>query len=274
MKSLSGLSLDRVARSVHYRLGRYLDRRDANARRRSNDILARQIRQTQDKINVGCGYDKLPGYLNIDVDPACSPDVLIVANDDSMIPRRHFREVLAKDVLEHIPRPKTLAALLSWADYLADGGRLILQTSSILGVAAKLEQLPSFRDQRGWTLCLFGNQAHDGDFHFTGFTETTLRVHLLAAGFRVDAVGLRDEWLLTAEAVKTESCTELCNAGIGDDREFIREAYREALFRDAEEEEITSWVGALRAGAARKEVLGAIYASLERLFKIAERNDL
>ena len=51
------------------------------------------------KLNVGCGYDKRPDYLNIDVDPACEPDVLIVDNDFSPIPTGYFDEVLAKDVL-------------------------------------------------------------------------------------------------------------------------------------------------------------------------------
>ena len=62
------------------------------------------------KLNIGCGYDKREGYLNVDVDPACAPDLLIRDGDYSPIPRRQFEEVLAKDVLEHIPRAQTIAA--------------------------------------------------------------------------------------------------------------------------------------------------------------------
>ena len=68
-----------------------------------------------DRINVGCGYDKRPGYLNIDVDPAARPNLLVVGDDTSAVPRDHFVEVFAKDVLEHIPRAKTMDALLELA---------------------------------------------------------------------------------------------------------------------------------------------------------------
>ena len=184
-------SLDRLSRDVHRRLGEHIARKDAIARRRSNEALAQRIKQTYDKINMGCGKDrKLSGYLNVDIEPSVLPDALIVDDDDSMIPRQHFQEVFAKDVLEHIPRHRTLAALLGWSDYLGDGGKLILQTSSILDVAEKLRERTRYADHHGWTICLFGNQAHSADFHHTGFTEVTLRVHLLAAGFSVEALGL------------------------------------------------------------------------------------
>jgi hypothetical protein len=90
-----------------------------------------KIAQCPSKLNFGCGYDKRDGYLNVDVDAACAPDLLIVDGDDSAIPRRYFSEVLAKDVLENVPLPQTLAALLDFADYLVLGGKLIIQTSNI-----------------------------------------------------------------------------------------------------------------------------------------------
>jgi hypothetical protein len=157
-------------------------------------------RQRPTRLNFGCGYDKRADYLNVDSDPACAPDVLLVDNDLSMLAGEPFEEVLALDVLEHIPRTQTPSVLLEWADLLGDGGRLRVKTSSILGVARQLEHEPSFREQYGWTLCLFGTQAHPGDFHQTGFTEMTLRVHLLAAGFDVERIWLTDRWLLHADA--------------------------------------------------------------------------
>lgn len=42
------------------------------------------------KLNIGCGYDKRDGYLNIDSDPACCPDILIIDNDLSGLPKGHF----------------------------------------------------------------------------------------------------------------------------------------------------------------------------------------
>ncbi|MEJ0076981.1 MAG: methyltransferase [Alphaproteobacteria bacterium] len=263
---MSKFSVDRIARGVHYRIGRYLAKRDADAAARTALIPTR--------INVGCGQDKRPGYLNIDVDPASRADILIVDNDDSMIPRNYFEEVLAHDVLEHIPRAKSLSALLDWSDYLVDGGKLVLETSSILGVAEKLQQSPLYEQHHGWTTCLFGNQVHSGDYHLTGFTELTLKVHLLAAGFRIDRLGLRDDWLLTAEATKVDDWVASCDPTIKSDAEFTREAYRQALFRDVKGEELEAATRGLRMAASRKVALKAIYASPERLFRIATRNGL
>jgi predicted SAM-dependent methyltransferase len=161
------------------------------------------------KLNFGCGYDKREDYLNIDTDPACSPDLLIQDNDFSMVPKNHFEEILAWDVLEHIPRAKTLSALLDWAEFLRMNGKLILQTSSILGVARLLDQTNSYADHHNYTIYLYGNQAHAGDFHLTGFTETTLRVHLEAAGFETDVITTRYHWLFFTEARKTYDWTEL-----------------------------------------------------------------
>jgi len=92
------------------------------------------------RLNVGCGYDKRAGYLNIDIHAACEPDILIRDGDYSAIPHDHFEEVYAHDVLEHFPRRQTLGVLLDWASWLKTGGKLLCQTTSILGAADHLQR--------------------------------------------------------------------------------------------------------------------------------------
>lgn len=226
------------------------------------------------KLNFGCGYDKRDGYLNVDSDPQCDPDLLIVDNDLSVLEPGGFDEILALDVLEHIPRQQTLDVLLEWAELLVDGGSLQLKTSSILGVAAQLDGNPSFRDQYGWTICLFGNQAHPGDFHLTGFTELTLSVYLLTAGFRVDRMWMTDRWLLHAEATKVRSWSSLVErASELDDEAFIRLAYRELLDRDVDEPALGHFLGRLDDGTIdRRSIVRQLASSLERLFLVAHHN--
>src|ERR1700722_14651214 len=81
-----------------------------------------------DKINYGCGFDKRDGYLNVAMDPACQPDFLIKDGDLSNLPKGHFVEIFAKDVLEHIPRTQTLHILLEFASLLKMHGTLMIQT--------------------------------------------------------------------------------------------------------------------------------------------------
>jgi hypothetical protein len=212
-------------------------------------------------LNIGCGYDKRPGYLNIDMDPACEPDFLVTETNAGQLPSNYFEKVLAKDVLEHIPRTQTLAALVQWAQYLKIGGRLELQTSSVYGIVDMMRQQETFEYHYGMTVCMFGSQAHPGDFHFTGFTEQTLRVHLLAAGFMPISINLDDGWLFHVQAIKFEDWTVEASA-----TDKIDVLSQTALGRDPEPHHY-----AIAASTPYLEVARALYSSPERLYYIASK---
>jgi predicted SAM-dependent methyltransferase len=226
------------------------------------------------RLNFGCGYDKREGYVNVDSDPACELDVLLLNNDLSPLLGEPCEEILALDVLEHIPRVQTLGVLLDWAELLGDGGRLVIKTSSIEGVAQQLAADSSFREQYGWTLWLFGSQAHPGDFHLTGFTDTTLRVHLLAAGFDVERIWLADKWLLHAEAVKSSSwslpATELADLS---DEDFVRAVHLDALGREVDDNGLEFLVEELSSGRwNRQQAIRHLMSGPERLFVTSIRH--
>ncbi len=221
------------------------------------------------KINFGCGYDKREGYLNVDSDPACSPDILIPFGDLSSLPKHHFTEVLAKDVLEHIPRAKSLEALLEFSSLLSDGGMLIVQTTSITQVAKKLEENPLFADQYGWTICLFGNQVHAGDFHYTGFTDTSLTVYLAASGFEVISKSMVEDWCMRFECRKIEAWDDLINSTQLNNAQFIAAAYERFFYRTIDDTGIIHFGSRLDAGVDRRTVLKEIVSSPERLFVTA-----
>lgn len=227
------------------------------------------------RLNIGCGFDKRPGFVNVDMDPACQPDVLIKNGDLSIIPQYYFDEVVAKDVLEHIDRAQTLGALLDWACLLRERGNLWLQTSSILGVADQLRAQPKYADQHGWTICLFGNQVQAGDYHLTGFTETTLRVHLLAAGFEVDSFETVDKWLFRVTAHKRESWDGfLRRHGNSDDSWFVTDLFDEAFGRKPDYQGERYCLNELKAGRKRRDIAKHVFSAPERLFATASRFEL
>jgi len=193
------------------------------------DTPARTVKDLSlyDKMNYGCGYDRRAGYLNVDAYAGCEPDFLIQPGDFSKLPKRHFGEIYARDVLEHIPRPQTLRTLLEFASLMKMGGTLIVQTSSILHVAEKMRENPSFADHYGWSICLFGNQAHEGDFHLTGFTDASLTVHLAAAGFTVMSKEVVEGWMLKFDCVKSSEWDQLLDRPSLSDEEFMALAYQQ-----------------------------------------------
>lgn len=223
------------------------------------------------KINIGCGYDKMPGYLNIDSDPTCSPDLLVIDNDLYDLPRDYFDEVYAKDVLEHIPRAYTMNALFDWAALLRRGGEAYIQTSWIYGIIDTMRAAGTFEVIHNWKVCLFGNQAHAGDFHHNGFTEETLRVYLHAVGLRDSGFFIADGWLISTRARKVEDWQHLIAMARHD--EFLIEAYQQLLGRDPEQGRIEASKKTSAGSRERYEEVKTLVCSAERLYKLGREMD-
>lgn len=228
------------------------------------------------RLNFGCGHDKRDGYLNVDTDPHCGPDLVLVGNDLSVLPSNWFEEILALDVLEHIHRVATLPVLVDWSDLLIDGGLLRVETSDVQGVVKRMTDEPSFASHYGWTQCMFGTQAHPGDFHHTGFTETTLTVHVLAAGFEIERLWVEHDWLLNVEARKVFSWSAFADGfGGQSDAQFVDAIYHEILGRPADPEGARYFLTELGANrVSRRDAVRHLMVAPERLYAAASRHGL
>ncbi|MCW2361389.1 MULTISPECIES: methyltransferase [Sphingobium] len=223
------------------------------------------------KINVGCGYDKRLGHLNVDMDPACDPDFLVVDNGFSGLPRKHFDTLVSYDVLEHIQRAETTNALLEWADLLSAGGVLDLETSNVVAIAEMIKSVRVYERHSTYTTFMYGNQAHPGDFHHTGFTDITLRVHVTAAGFEIEEFSQRDTWLYCLKARKVLDWTALLDQADLSNEEFVFRAYADALDRTPEEPFLSANIAMLDHTADRRGFLKMLWGSEERRLRIAQR---
>jgi predicted SAM-dependent methyltransferase len=76
------------------------------------------------KLYIGSRDYKPEGYLTVDIDPGNRPDIVADATNLTTIASNSVDEVIASHVLEHIPYPRSFAALGEWARVLKVGGVL------------------------------------------------------------------------------------------------------------------------------------------------------
>ena len=72
--------------------------------------FAIQMEDEMNKINVGCGDDYKEGWINLDYEKECNPDIFFNLNriySGVRLPYKDnsFDKILIKDVLEHLPEP-------------------------------------------------------------------------------------------------------------------------------------------------------------------------
>lgn len=148
---------------------------------RSPEKLA-TARQTQLKLNLGCGHIQLEGYLN--VDRRALPGVDIVAEvDDLPFKEGEVDEIFSAHLLEHFPQEQLRRVVLHhWIRLLKSGGqfRAVVPDaqSMIKGYADGSYPYASLRE------VTFGSQDYDGDFHFNMFVPDQLCKLLSDVGFQ------------------------------------------------------------------------------------------
>ncbi|MBD0272146.1 MAG: methyltransferase domain-containing protein [Acetobacteraceae bacterium] len=213
------------------------------------------------RLNVGCGWDRRPGFLNVDLQAFHEPDLVADATDLPMLPDGHFEEVVAQDVLEHLERERTVPALREWARLLAPGGVLALRVPSLLDTFGLLAD-PARREPAAAAEVIhlvYGTQGYRGDYHLSGFTAATLGAQLAEAGLLVCEAKLRDGWLFEVRARKTRRLEA--------PEEIVHEAFFRVLRRPANPDELRHFGGALAAGRPREAVEGDIAGSEEARFR-------
>lgn len=82
------------------------------------------------KLNLGCWYKKLPGFVNIDIDPNQKPDVVA---DFRKLPYGdgEVSELYCGHVIEHNTLPEVQACMREWRRVLKPGGVLTVTIPDI-----------------------------------------------------------------------------------------------------------------------------------------------
>ncbi len=152
------------------------------------------------KLNLGCGYDKRPGYLNIDFQDFHDPDLVGDVRSLPELPTGRYTEIIAQDILEHLERDQTAPTLQEWRRLAAPGARLELRVPDTPSMARWLTREDDVEHQRLVLHHMFGTQVYSGDYHLSGFTDLLLCDELFHARFGRVEMDLLHDWLWVVEA--------------------------------------------------------------------------
>ncbi len=79
------------------------------------------------KLHLGCGTNKLAGWVNIDSVKSCNPDLVHDLTHPFPYQDQSVDEILAEDLLEHFDKYMRFVVFGEWARVLKIGGRVTVQ---------------------------------------------------------------------------------------------------------------------------------------------------
>ena len=130
------------------------------------------------KLHLGCGKVRIPGYVNVDIQPGPAVDVVADVRKLDFEPES-FDVIYSCAVIEHFGRREWRGLLAHWASFLKPGGLFRISTCDFEAAIARYREKANIEELLG---LLIGGQKDDYDWHGMIFDELTLRSGLEQAG--------------------------------------------------------------------------------------------
>ena len=142
------------------------------------------------RLHLGCGGQRLNGYINIDYPPSEHNLIRVKADIYADIKSLYFPpesvdEIRLHHVFEHFNRGNALALLVRWHEWLKVDGKLHIETPDVLGSAKMLASNVSYKIKQGILRHMFGSHEADWAYHYDGWYEDKFRRILSSLGFEV-----------------------------------------------------------------------------------------
>lgn len=129
------------------------------------------------KLHLGCGHNKIPGWINIDSVEEFHPDLLHDLSRPLPFPDGTIAELLAKDILEHFDKFQRFFVFYDWVRVLRLGGTVTVGVPNLPKIFYKYFKFP-FEKWVEFVFgeTLFGETVYIGHFgtHKWGYSVKTL----------------------------------------------------------------------------------------------------
>ena len=202
--------------------------------------------QTLTKLHLGCGTNKLSGWVNIDSVKGCNPDLVHDITQPLPYPDLSVDEILAEDLLEHFDKYMRYVVFGEWARVLKVGGKITIQVPNFKKILFRYFKFgyDNFVD------FIFGenlwrSEVYIGHFgnHKWGYSDESLinfvknfGIAILSVtkpGLNLRLVGEKKRHVTTAELDQIEIYSHANNTGVGKSTlplSFVREKI--AVYQD------------------------------------------
>jgi predicted SAM-dependent methyltransferase len=135
------------------------------------------------KLNLGCGSNRIEGFINIDGHAGSNPDVLLDISQD-ILPYMAdaAEEVVLFHCIEHIPEKLHDWVLAEIHRVLKPGGKFLISYPEFITCAECYSS--NYKGQRDFfKATIYGRQSHPGDNHVTLMDTKFFKTRLRRLGF-------------------------------------------------------------------------------------------
>jgi predicted SAM-dependent methyltransferase len=136
------------------------------------------------RLHLGCGKQKWPDWLNVDIDEQVRPDYVHDIVREPW-PWSDVEEIAAYHLIEHLSRKDGALLIQRCFAALKPGGRLAVECPDFGQGVLRWQSSSNGRTLQH----LFGNQTTPWQYHLWGYTGDSLAELLKSAGFTVTGVG-------------------------------------------------------------------------------------
>lgn len=125
------------------------------------------------KLNLGCGTDIRPGYINVDAIKGRGVDVVCDITQKLPFENNSIEEIVAQDILEHLTREQLIFTLGEISRVLNISGKLFVRVPNVDAIFDKFAD-----DSETRNLYLYGNTSNTGVWgsHKVGLTSKEFKI--------------------------------------------------------------------------------------------------